>query len=201
MKDNAKLSEVRGDLAFVARWIAPHSHVLDLGCGNGALLRHLRETKHCHGYGVEISDDKVLACVNNQVHVIQQDINRGLSLFAEGAFDVVVLLGTLPAIRYVEPTLRDMARVGRELIVSFPNFGHWRHRLALLQGRMPVSESLPYEWYDTPNVRFATIDDFEVLAAKVGLEILERVALADGQPVQFLPNLLGTSGVFRLRKA
>ncbi|MCA3147963.1 MAG: methionine biosynthesis protein MetW [Burkholderiales bacterium] len=192
---------LRRDLEFIARWIAPGSHVLDLGCGDGTLLRHVREHKHCTGYGVEISDEKVLACIKNGIHVLQQDINNGLALFDNDAFDTVVLLETLPAIRHVETTLREMARVGREIIVSFPNFGHWHHRWALLQGRMPVSESLPYEWYDTPNVRFATLYDFEVLAAKVGLQILDRLAFDQGRAIHFLPNWFGTLGVFRLRKA
>lgn len=192
---------MRRDLAFIARWISPGAHVLDLGCGDGTLLKYLSDAKQCVGYGVEISDEKVLACVRNGIHVIQQDINNGLALFNDDAFDTVVLLETLPAIRHVETTLREMARVGHDIIVSFPNFGHWRHRLALLRGRMPVSESLPYEWYDTPNVRFATMRDFEVLAATVGLEILDQVALDQGRPVHFFPNGLGTLGVFRLRKA
>jgi methionine biosynthesis protein MetW len=192
---------LRRDLEFVARWIAPGTRILDLGCGNGALLKYLRDHKHCTGYGLEISDEKVLACVKNGVNVLQQDINNGLALFDNNAFDTVVLLETLPAIRQVEATLREMARVGREVIVSFPNFGHWHHRWALLQGRMPVSESLPYEWYDTPNVRYATLRDFEVLAAKVGLQILDRLALHQGRPVHILPNCFGTLGVFRLRKA
>jgi methionine biosynthesis protein MetW len=192
---------LRRDLEFVACWIEPGAHVLDLGCGDGTLLKHVRDNKDCTGYGVEISDEKVLACIKKGVNVLQQDINNGLALFDDNAFDTVVLLETLPAIRHVETTLREMARVGREIIVSFPNFGHWHHRWALLQGRMPVSESLPYEWYDTPNVRFATLCDFEVLAAKVGLQILDRLAFDQGRPIHFLPNWFGTLGVFRLRKA
>ncbi|HEU4620701.1 MAG TPA: methionine biosynthesis protein MetW [Burkholderiaceae bacterium] len=199
--NTATPSPLRADLAFVADWIAPNSHVLDLGCGDGALLRHLRTTKHCRGYGVELDDAKVAACVKNGVNVIQQNLDEGLALFGDDTFDTVVQLETLQAIVHVERMLREIARVGREAIVSFPNFGFWKHRASMLIGRMPVSESLPYEWYDTPNIRCATIRDFEVLAARVGLDILDRVALHKGQPVRALPNLFGSTAVFRFRRA
>jgi len=193
--------DLRSDLAFIAHWIAPQSRVLDLGCGDGTLLGHLREVKGCCGYGVEIDNDKVVACVKNGVNVLQQDLEEGLALFGDDAFDTVVQIETLQMMRNVEGILREIVRVGREAIISFPNFGYWQHRVSLVMGRMPVSESLPYEWYDTPNVRCATIQDFEVLAGKVGLEILDRVALHHGQPVNFLPNLFGSLAVFRCRKA
>lgn len=191
---------LRSDLAFIAHWIGSDTQVLDLGCGDGALLRHLREAKSVRGYGVEIDDHKVAACVRNGVNVLQQDLENGLALIGDDAFDTVVALETLQAMKNVEGILREIARVGREAVISIPNFGYWSHRMSLLMGRMPVSESLPYEWYDTPNVRCATIRDFEVLAAKVGLEIIERVALHHGRPVDFMPNLFGSLAVFRCRK-
>lgn len=192
---------LRSDLALVTRWIAPRSRVLDLGCGDGALLAHLSRNSDCVGYGIEIDDAKVARCAANGVNVIQQDLENGLALFDDDAFDTVLQLETLQAMVHVEQILREIARVGREAIVSFPNFGYWRHRAALLGGRMPVSQSLPYEWYDTPNIRCATIRDFEVLASRVGLEILDQVALHDGRPVRHWPNLFGSLAVFRFRRA
>ncbi|HVK95248.1 MAG TPA: methionine biosynthesis protein MetW [Noviherbaspirillum sp.] len=195
-----ELSALRADLAFIAHWVRERSHVLDLGSGDGVMLDYLQSAKQCIGYGVEIDDAKIPACVSRGVSVIQQDLEGGLAMFADNAFDTVLCLSALQMMKNVEGILRDIARVGGEAIVSFPNFAHWPHRLALLRGRMPVSKSLPYEWYDTPNVRCATIKDFEELANQVGLEVLECIALQDGKPVTFLPNWRGSLAVFRLRK-
>ncbi|WP_395822646.1 methionine biosynthesis protein MetW [Collimonas sp.] len=195
-----QLSNLRPDLAFIAHWVPAHSQVLDLGCGDGVMLDYLQSDKQCAGYGVEIDDDKIPACVTRGVSVIQQDLEAGLTLFADNAFDTVLCLSALQMMKNVEGVLRDIARVGREAIVSFPNFAYWPHRVALLRGRMPVSKSLPYEWYDTPNLRCATIKDFEELANQVGLEVLECVALHHGQPVSVLPNWRGSLAVFRFRK-
>jgi methionine biosynthesis protein MetW len=195
-----ELSVLRADLAFIAHWVRNQSHVLDLGCGDGVMLNYLQTDKQCTGYGVEIDDEKIPACVVRGVSVIQQDLEAGLAIFADNAFDTVLCLSALQMMKNVEGILRDITRVGREAIVSFPNFAYWPHRLALLRGRMPVSKSLPYQWYDTPNVRCATIRDFEDLANRVGLEVLECVALKDGEPVTFLSNWRGTLAVFRLRK-
>jgi methionine biosynthesis protein MetW len=194
-------SRLRADLAFIARWVGEGAHVLDLGCGDGVMLQYLKTDKKCTGYGVEIDDAKLAACVGRGVSVIQQDLESGLAIFPDGAFDTVLCLSALQMMKNVEGILRDIARVGGEAIVSFPNFAYWPHRLALLRGRMPVSRSLPYEWYDTPNVRCATIKDFEELANQVGLEVLECVALDEqGQPVTTLPNWRGSLAVFRFRK-
>jgi methionine biosynthesis protein MetW len=194
------LNQLRADLAFIAHWVRPASHVLDLGCGDGVMLDYLQTDKQCIGYGVEIDDGKIPQCVERNVAVIQQDLEAGLAMFADNAFDTVLCLSALQMIENVEGVLKDIARVGREAIVSFPNFAYWPHRVALLRGRMPVSKSLPYEWYDTPNLRCATINDFEELANKVGLEVLERVALHDGNLIRFLPNWRGSLAVFRFKK-
>lgn len=190
----------RPDLAFIAHWVRNGSHVLDLGCGDGVMLDYLQSDKQCVGYGVEIDDYKIPLCVNRGVAVIQQDLEAGLAMFADNAFDTVLCLSALQMMKNVEGVLRDIARVGREAIVSFPNFAYWPHRVSILRGRMPVSKLLPYEWYDTPNVRYATIVDFAELANKVGLEVLECIALHEGKPVSFLPNWRGSLAVFRLRK-
>ena len=195
-----QLSDLRPDLAFIAHWVPKQSQVLDLGCGDGVMLDYLQSDKQCAGYGVEIDDSKIPPCVSRGVSVIQQDLETGLALFADNAFDTVLCLSALQMMKNVEGVLRDIARVGREAIVSFPNFAYWPHRMALLRGRMPVSKLLPYEWYDTPNLRCATIKDFEELANEVGLEVLECVALHDGNPVSFLPNWRGSLAVFRFRK-
>jgi methionine biosynthesis protein MetW len=195
-----ELKQLRPDLAFIAHWVAPKAHVLDVGCGDGVMLDYLQSDKHCTGYGIEIADDKVLASTERGVNVIQHDMEKGLNLFSEQSFDTVLCLSSLQMMKHVEELLRDIARVGNEAVVSFPNFGHWPHRLALLRGKMPVSKALPYEWYDTPNVRCATINDFADLAEEVGLDVLECVALHEGKPITFMPNWRGSLAVFRLRK-
>ncbi|MDB5793837.1 MAG: putative methionine biosynthesis protein MetW [Noviherbaspirillum sp.] len=195
-----ELSVLRADLAFIAHWVGEGAQVLDLGCGDGVMLEYLQTDKRCAGYGIEIDDDKIPACVARGVAVIQQDLEAGLAIFADNSFDTVLCLSALQMTKNVEGILRDIARVGREAIVSFPNFAYWPHRISLLRGRMPVSKSLPYEWYDTPNVRCATINDFKELANQVGLEVLECKALHNGKPIAFLPNWRGSLAVFRLRK-
>lgn len=195
------LSALRPDLAFIAHWVPHSAHVLDVGCGDGVMLHYLQSDKQCSGYGIEIADDKVLGSTERGINVIQRDMEQGLAIFGDNSFDTVLCLSSLQMMKHVEALLRDIVRVGAEAIVSFPNFAYWPHRVALLKGRMPVSKSLPYQWYDTPNLRCATIKDFEELAREVGLEVLERVALAeDGSPVTFLPSLRGSLAVFRLKK-
>jgi len=194
------LRQARPDLAFIAHWVKPGAHVLDVGCGDGVMMEYLQSDKQCSGYGLELADDKVLESTRRGVRVIQQDMEKGLGIFGDNSFDTVLCLSSLQMMKHVEDLLRDIVRVGHEAIVSFPNFAYWPHRVALLKGRMPVSESLPYEWYDTPNVRCATIKDFRDLAEEVGLDVLECIALQEGRMVSFLPNLRGDLAVFRLRK-
>lgn len=195
-----QLNTLRPDLAFIAHWVDKQSQVLDLGCGDGVMLDYLQSDKGCTGYGIEIDDDKIPVCIGRGLSVIQQDIEAGLAMFADNAFDTVLCLSALQMMKNVEGVLREIARVGREAIVSFPNFAYWPHRIAILRGRMPVSKSLPYEWFDTPNLRYSTVKDFADLANRAGLEVLECIALNEGRPVSFLPNSRGSLAVFRLRK-
>jgi methionine biosynthesis protein MetW len=192
---------MRSDFAAIAKWIKPGSQVLDVGCGDGTLLNYLKESKSAHVYGVELADDKVLACAQKGLNIVQQNLEGGLALFEDNSFDTVILSQTLQTIHQTARILSEIARVGNECIVSFPNFGHWSHRASVALGRMPVSKSLPYQWYDTPNVRVLTIADFEALAPAVGLQLLDRVVLHDGQAIQFLPNLRGSLAIYRARRA
>ena len=191
----------RADFAAIAKWIVPNSQVLDLGCGDGSFLEFLQKQKPVHAYGVEIDDAGVLACVQKDLNVIQQDLEGGLALFEDDSFDTVVLSQTLQTIHQTEKILREVVRVGKESIVSFPNFGHWSHRLAVGLGRMPVSKSLPYQWYNTPNVRVLTVEDFEKLASSLGLQVIDQCILHDGRQVSLMPNFFGSLALFRVRSA
>jgi methionine biosynthesis protein MetW len=191
------LLAARPDFAAIAHWVSRGARVLDLGCGDGSLLRYLWRAREAPGYGVEIDDDSVLACVANDVNVLQVDLESGLSLFADASFDYVILSQTLQAVHRTEAILREMIRVGREAIVSFPNFGHWSARIQVVLGSMPVSETLPYAWYETPNVHHCTITDFEDLCRRLGIRIRERLVLHQGRPVSLMPNFLGSLAVYR----
>ena len=195
----AAVSE-RKDLELIGALVPTGSRVLDLGCGNGALLEWLQRERGCTGYGVELDDANVLRCVQRGVSVVQLDLEEGLALFDDQSFDVVLQIGTLQAIRHTERMLTETARVGRIGIVAFPNFAHWPNRLSVMRGRMPVTKVLPYEWYDTPNIRVGTYADFEVLARKNGLSVTDSFGIQQGREVRTWPNLRASVAVFRFER-
>ena len=184
----------------IAALVPTGSRVLDLGCGDGALLAHLQATRGCSGYGVEIDDANVLACVKRGVNVIQLNLDQGLAMFDDASFDVVLQIDTLQHLRNAEVMLRETVRVGRVGIVAFPNFAHWPNRLSVLMGRMPVTKRLPYQWYDTPNIRVGTHADLGTLARRNGLQVLDSFGLQNGQPVRLLPNWLAGTSVYKLAR-
>jgi len=190
----------RADYAAIAGWVPERASVLDLGCGDGGLLAFLARERDARGYGVEITPQGLLASLANSINVIQRDLEGGLAGFEDGSFDVVVLSQTLQAMHNIERIVDEMLRVGRYAVVSFPNFGHWSHRLQILRGRMPVSKSLPYQWYDTPNIHLCTVADFDAFLAKRGCEVEDRIVLADGAPVGVLPNLRGELALYRFTR-
>ena len=181
----------------IAELVPQGARVLDLGCGDGALLAHLQTTRACTGYGVEIDDANLLACVKRGVNVIQLNLDEGLSMFGDASFDVVLQIDTLQHLRNAEIMLRETVRVGRAGIVAFPNFAHWPNRLSVLRGRMPVTKRLPYQWYDTPNIRVGTFADFETLAERNNLKMTDKFGLQDSHSVRFAPNLRAGTAVFK----
>ncbi|MDI3381844.1 methionine biosynthesis protein MetW [Xenophilus aerolatus] len=185
----------------IARLVPEGARVLDLGCGDGALLQRLQRQRGCSGYGVEIADGNVLQCVRRGVDVIQLNLDEGLSMFEDASFDVVLQIDTLQHLRNAEVMLRETARVGRFGIVAFPNFAHWPNRVSIARGRMPVTRRLPYQWYDTPNIRVGTFKDFEVLAQRNRLRILDAFGLQDGRVVRWLPNARASTAVFKFERA
>lgn len=197
----AKNTNIRPDFALITNWVQSKSKVLDLGCGDGTLLTHLHETLDTTGYGIEKDDDNWLAALKNGVDVIQMNLEEGLSGFEDQSFDTVILSQTLQAMHNTESIVQEMLRVGREAIVTFPNFGYWRNRLQITLGKMPVSKSLPYQWYDTPNVHLCTIQDFDQFCAQHRIQIIERKVITGGQDVHVLPNLMGNLAMYRLKDA
>lgn len=201
---------MRMDHQLAERWIAPQSHVLDLGCGNGELLAHLQHKLGVSGYGLEIDEDKINEAIANGLSIVEQDLNDGLGRFADNSFDTVVMARALQAVKAPDELLLDMLRVGREAIITFPNFAHWQNRLHLgLKGMMPVSEALPYEWYDTPNIHLCTFKDFEQLCAQQDIDIINRFAVSDSDRghsplmtalIRQAPNLLADVAIYRVTK-
>jgi methionine biosynthesis protein MetW len=190
----------RATMESIARLVPQGARVLDLGCGDGALLDLLQRERGCTGYGIEIADANVLACTKRGVDVIQANLDEGLSIFDDDTFDVVLQIDTLQNLRNAETMLRETARVGKLGIVAFPNFAHWPNRLSVLRGRMPVTKRLPFQWYDTPNIRVGTFKDFEVLATRNRLAILDAFGLQEGREVRTLPNLRAGTAVFKFER-
>ena len=186
---------------LIAALVPQGARVLDLGCGDGALLDLLQRERGCTGYGIEIDDANVLQCVQRNVDVIQLNLDEGLAMFDDASFDVVLQIDTLQHLRNAEVMLRETARVGRFGIVAFPNFAHWPNRLSVVRGRMPVTRRLPYQWYDTPNIRVGTFKDFEVLAHKNQLRVLDAFGLQQDREVRWLPNLRAGTAVFKFERA
>lgn len=201
---------MRMDHQLAERWIAPHSHILDLGCGNGELLAHLQSRLGVTGYGIEIDDDKINEAIGKGLSIVEQDLNDGLGRFADNSFDTVVMARALQAVKAPDKLLLDMLRVAREAVITFPNFAHWHNRLHLgLKGMMPVSEALPYEWYDTPNIHLCTFKDFEILCADNDIQIINRFAVSDSDKghsplmaslIRQAPNLLADVAIYRVTK-
>lgn len=197
---NANITNIRPDFALITNWIGAKAKVLDLGCGDGTLLTHLHDTLEITGYGIEKDDANWLAALKNGVDVIQMNLEEGLSGFEDQSFDTVILSQTLQAMHNTESIVHEMLRVGREAIVTFPNFGYWRNRIQITLGNMPVSKSLPYQWYDTPNVHLCTIHDFDQFCQAHQVQVIERKVITDGQDVHVLPNLMGNLAMYRLKK-
>lgn len=196
---------LRADLQIIEKWIQPGSQVLDLGCGQGELLHYLKTRKDVRGYGLEIDPDNINACIEKGVNVIDKNLDLGLDNFSDRSFDTVVMTQALQAVHYPDRILEDMLRIGREAILTFPNFGHWRCRLYLgLKGRMPVSEFMPYTWYNTPNIHFCTFNDFERLCHERSVRILDRLVVDQTHRSNRLstmwPNLLGEVAIYRVTR-
>lgn len=193
------MNNLRDDLQLIYDWIPAGSRVLDLGCGCGELLSALVSGKQCSGYGVEIDTEGVLASMRRGINVIQADLEQGLQDFADASFDIIVLSQTIQSMQNTETILRDLTRVAKQAIVSFPNFGYWRNRLQIaLGGHMPVSERMPYQWYNTPNIHWCTLHDFDKLCAMNHIRVLERTVMTAGKRIGILPNLLGSLAFYRV---
>lgn len=189
------------NIEAIAALVPTGARVLDLGCGDGALLAYLQQHRGCSGYGVELDDANVLACMRRGVDVLQLNLDQGLQEFADQSFDVVLQIDTFQHLHNAQTMLLETVRVGRMGIIAFPNFAHWSNRLSILRGRMPVNARLPYEWYNTPNIRVGTFADFGVLAARNGLRVLDSFGLHEGEVVRWCPNLLASTAVYQVQRA
>ena len=199
------MSELRPDLSIIQQWIRPESEILDLGCGEGELLSYLKTEKNVHGYGVEINPEKLTACIRNGVNVIEQNLDNGLGNFEDQSIDTVVMTQALQAVQRPDELLDEMLRIGKEAIVTFPNFGYWKTRFyLLLKGRMPMSDTLPYNWYDTPNIHMCTFRDFEILCREKGIRILNKTVVDDQHrehwSIRLWPAMLGEIAVYHITR-
>lgn len=196
---------MRPDLDIIQHWIAPGSRVLDLGCGDGSLLEYLKNTRQISEIGLEIDANNIYKCLGKGVNVIEQDLNKGLQNFGDKSFDTVLLTQTLQAVNYPDVVIDEMLRIGRNCIVTFPNFGNWRSRLYLLRkGRMPVSKFMPYQWYDTPNIHFCTVRDFDVLCREKDIKVITRTVVDHRHQgnwyIKLWPNLLGETAIYHISR-
>ena len=196
MKRNNK----RSDFEIISNWVGDRSKVLDLGCGDGALLNYLAERKNITGFGIEKDKANWLLSLKNNIDVIQMDLEAGLSGFEDGSFDVVILSKTIQSMHNIEALMKEMLRVGREVIVTFPNFGYWRDRLQILMGQMPISDELPYQWFDTPNVHLCTVKDFDQFCFEHKIKVLDRLVVTKNRSVHFCPNFFGALALYQLVK-
>jgi len=195
----------RHDLDTLTTWIKPKARVLDLGCGDGNLLSQLKKSRDIQGYGLEINEDKIVECIKNGINVIEQNMDTGLENFKTQSFDVVLMTQALQAVHYPDKIIDEMLRIGKECIITFPNFAHWRCRFYLLaKGRMPVSKNLPYTWYNTPNIHLCTFKDFEALCNRKSLTILNRTVVDMNDRNSFaskaMPNLFGETAIYHITR-
>lgn len=195
-----KINTNRTDFNIISNWVNDKSKVLDLGCGDGSLLNFLKERKNITGFGIEKDQDNWLVALKNNIDVIQMDLESGLSGFENGSFDIVILSKTIQSMHNIEDIMSEMLRVGREVIVTFPNFGYWRDRIQILMGQMPISDELPYQWFNTPNVHLCTVKDFDKFCEDHKIKILDRVVITKNKSVRFCPNLYGALALYRLVK-
>lgn len=199
------MNNMRSELQLIQQWIQPGSSVLDLGCGDGTLLAHLVKTLGVQGYGLEINQDQIVECLRKNVNVIEQDLDEGLANIGTASFDVVVMTQALQAVTYPERVLDHMLRIGKECIITFPNFGHWRNRIYLaVRGKMPISRSMPYPWYDTPNIHLCSFKDFETFCRSKSIRILNRTVVDmgyhDGATMRMMPNLFGETAIYHITR-